>query len=112
MIFFAAEAVSLIAAAEAWHCACRIKSICCKDGVCPMDAAPKSGTSLVSCGGMGEDTRFIPTFLSWRAVVPESLVAVGLPYKTLHYETDSARPLDGERALPEHPPRRSALAIA
>lgn len=111
MIFFAAEAVSLIAAAEAWHCACRIKSICCKDGVCPMDAAPRNGTSFASCGG-SDDSRFVPMFLSWRAIVPETIVDIASPRAMHKYETTIARPLDGEHAVPEHPPRASALVIA
>ena len=112
VVLFATEALSL-AAVEAWHCSCRIKSLCCREKMCPMDLGRKAsndGPSVASCGGTSE--RFVPLFLQWRAVVPDSMSSVTAIQIVEYLERAPAHAIDGEPDAPEHPPRASALVIA
>lgn len=112
VVLFGAEALSL-AAVEAWHCSCRIKSLCCRENACPMDLgrkAPKDRPSVGQCGGASD--RFVPLFLQWRAVVPDAPPAVEETRIVEYAETTPAHAMAGEPVVPEHPPRASALVIA
>ncbi len=112
VVLFATEALSL-AAVEAWHCSCRIKSLCCREKVCPMDLgrqAANERTAMASCGGASE--RFVPLFLQWRAVVPGAVPATEVTEIVEYSETAPANAIAGEPVVPEQPPRASAPVIA
>lgn len=112
VVLFAAQALSL-AAMEAWHCSCRIKSLCCREKACPMDLgrkAPKDQPAVAQCGGSSD--RFVPLFLQWRAVVPDSPSTIEELRIVEYAERAPAQAIAGEPAVPEHPPRASALVMA
>jgi hypothetical protein len=111
VVFFAAEALSLIGAVTAWHCACPIKSACCREAVCPMDAARHArGTAFETCGGGNE--RFALAFVSWRALLPTAALVDVPPRTSVAPEAPVAHRLEGEREVAERPPRLAPRATA
>ena len=107
VLLLVAEALPLVAL-EAWHCSCRIKSLCCREKTCPMDLArraPQTDSSFAACGGASE--RFVPSFLRWRAVVRETPTAAASTQVFGYHDAVDRRVADAELPAPDHPPRVS-----